>query len=121
MSLKLYSRRMTALGTLSGILIMTGVAIGAGERLSGKEVPCQLEATMDRTEVNILSNGKTHWSGAIEKNETKTVLIPEGPFTVVSKVYNPNLKTQEDIRTDAHTRMCREQVALSVPLFSPPE
>lgn len=102
-------------------VVMASGDAGAVERLAGQEVPCRLEAKTDRTEVDILSNGQTHWSGAIERHETKTILIPEGTFTVVSKIYNPNLKTEEDIRADAHTSMCRRQVALSVPLFAPPE
>jgi hypothetical protein len=48
---------------------------------------------------------------------TKMVSIPEGPFKVISKVYNENLKTPEDIRTDTHTRQCRENTVLNVPLF----
>jgi len=55
---------------------------------------------------NADSNGKTLWTGSIEKLQTKTISIPEGPFTVISKVYNANLKNNEDIGTDSHTRLC---------------
>ena len=53
----------------------------------------------------------------MDKAQTKTISVPEGPFTVISKVYNQNLKAQEDVRTEAHTRQCRNDAALAVPLF----
>jgi hypothetical protein len=81
------------------------------------DVPCQFKATTDTTEIHVIANGKTLWTGPIEKLQTKTVSIPEGPFTVISKVYNENLKTAEDIRTDTHTRQCRDNTVLTVPLF----
>lgn len=61
-----------------------------------------------------------HIAGTIDKLQTKTISIPEGPFTVISKSYNPNLKMTEDVRTETHTRQCLEHVALAVPLFSKP-
>jgi hypothetical protein len=85
------------------------------------DVPCRFKAEMETTEIHILSDGKTLWTGSIEKLQTKTISIAEGPFTVISKVYNPNLKNKEDIRTDSHTRLCRDQTALTVPLFSEPK
>lgn len=100
--------------TVSGIL-------GVCEALFAADVACRFKAEMETTEIHILSDGKTLWTGSIEKLQTKTISIPEGPFTVISKVYNPNLKNKEDIRTDSHTRLCRDQTALTVPLFSEPK
>ena len=85
----------------------------------GSAMPVQGEA--ETTEIEVLSNGKTQWTGTIDKLQTRTISIPEGPFTVISKVYNPNLKMKEDIRTETHTRQCLEHVALTVPLFSEPQ
>ena len=80
------------------------------------EVPCDFRAT-ETTEVHVLADGKTLWAGSIEKAQTKTVTVPEGPFTVISKIYNQNLKAKEDVRAEAHTRQCRSGAALGVPLF----
>ena len=81
------------------------------------DVSCQFKATTETTEIHVIANGKTLWTGPVEKLQTKTVSIPEGPFTVISKVYNENLKTTGDIRTDTHTRQCGENTVLTVPLF----
>jgi hypothetical protein len=81
------------------------------------DVPCQFKAATDTTEIHVVANGKTLWTGAIEKLQTKTVSIPEGPFIVISKIYNENLKTTEDVRTETHTRQCRDNAVLAVPLF----
>jgi hypothetical protein len=81
------------------------------------DVQCRFKAESETTEVHIMKDGKTQWAGSIEKLETKVIPIPEGPFTVISRVYNPNLKNKEDVRSDSHTRLCREQT-LTVPLFS---
>lgn len=62
------------------------------------EVPCHFKAAMETTDIHVLADGKLLWSGSIERTQTKTVSVPEGPFTVVSKVYNQNLKTKEDVR-----------------------
>jgi hypothetical protein len=88
--------------------------------VSANEVSCQFKAATDTTEIHVLANGKTLWTGPIEKQQTKTVSIPEGPFTVISKVYNENLKTKEDVRTETHTRQCRDNAVFSVPLFQDP-
>ena len=40
---------------------------------------------------------------------------------VISKVYNENLKTMEDVRTDAHTRQCQDNAVLAIPLFQTPQ
>ena len=93
------------------------LAAGAAGTAFAEEVSCRFKAETDRTEIAVVWDGHTGWSGTIDKGGSKEIAIREGPFTVLSKVYNPNLKTKEDIRTQAHTRMCREQVALSVPLF----
>src|SRR5918994_1263640 len=78
------------------------------------DVSCQFKAT---TEIHVIANGKTVWTGPVEKLQTKTISIPEGPFTVISKVYNENLKITGDIRTDTHTQQCRDNTVLTVPLF----
>lgn len=98
-------------------LLALGLALGMTATALAEDVACRFKADTDRTDVTIVAKGEPRWSGTIEKNETRTISIPEGPFTIHSKVYNPNLNTQGDVRTDAHTKMCREQVALSVPLF----
>jgi hypothetical protein len=82
-----------------------------------EDVHCRFKAETDRTEVTIVYKGEPRWTGTIEKGRVATVSIPEGPFIVHSKVFNPNLQTQGDVRTDAHTNMCGKEVALSVPLF----
>jgi hypothetical protein len=91
------------------------------EVLFAAEVSCRFKAESETTEIEILVNGKKYWTGTIEKLQTQTISIPEGPFTVISKVYNQNLKTKEDVRTETHTQQCIEQASgLSVPLFSEP-
>lgn len=82
------------------------------------DVACRFKADTEPVDVEILIGGKDHWHNKIQKGETKTVTVPEGSFTIISRVFNPNLKTKEDIRTETHTRMCGQQVALSVPLFA---
>lgn len=98
------------------LLVSLGDAV-LPEIALASDVPCQFKATTDTTEIHVIANGKTLWTGPIEKLQTNTVSIPEGPFTVISKVYNENLKITEDIRTDTHTRQCRENTVLTVPLF----
>ena len=95
--------------------------LGVFEAALASEVDCQFNAKTEAAEIQVLVDGKTWWTGTIEKSQTKTVAIPDGPFTVVSKLYNANLKTTTDLRTDTHTRLCREQVVLSVPMFSEPK
>ena len=85
------------------------------------EVPCRFKAESETTEVHLLVDGKTLWKGTIEKGQTRMISIPEGAFTVISKMDNPNLKRKEDVRADVHTRQCTEQIALTVPLFSEPQ
>ena len=80
------------------------------------DADCQFKAANETTEIHVLADGKVLWSGSIEKQQIKTVSVPEGPFIVVSKLYNPNLKRKEDVRTEMHTRQCRDHV-LAVPLF----
>jgi len=84
------------------------------------DVACRFKAT-ETTEIHVLADGKTLWAGSIEMQQTKTVSVPEGPFTVISKVYNQNLKAKEDVRAEAHTRQCRDAAALDVPLFQDPK
>jgi hypothetical protein len=104
--------RSLALGvtTLTGLL-WSIPALSAG-------VDCRFKADTDPVEVQVLLGGKEYWHEKIQKGETKTVTIPEGSFTVISKVYNPNLKTMEDVRTESHTRLCTQRAVLSVPLFT---
>jgi hypothetical protein len=84
------------------------------------DVSCQFKAATDTTEIHVLANGKTLWAGPIEKLQTKTLSVPEGAFTVISKVYNENMKTKEDVRAEIHTRQCRDNAVLTVPLFQDP-
>ena len=81
------------------------------------DVPCRFKANSESVDILIVVGEKEHWNGRIKKNETQHVSIPDGPFIVLSKVYNPNLATYEDVRTETHTRVCLERTALSVPLF----
>lgn len=85
------------------------------------EVDCRFRAEVETAQIEVVADGKSRWAGTIEKNQTKTIAIPDGPFSVISKLYNPNLKTTEDLRTDTHTRLCREQKVLKVPMFSEPK
>jgi hypothetical protein len=96
--------------TLANIIVVCDVLLAA-------DVACQFKAESETTEIEVLSNGKTQWTGTIEKLQSKTISIPEGPFTVISKIYNQNLKMKEDVRAETHTRQCLDN-ALSVPLFS---
>jgi hypothetical protein len=115
--------QMSRGSTLVFLVILLTVAgiIGVYDVLFAADVPCRFKAESETTEIQVLSNGNTQWTGTIDKLQTKTISIPEGTFTVISKVYNQNLKMKEDIRTETHTRQCLEHVALSVPLFSEPK
>ena len=97
-------------------LLLTGATIGVCDTLFAADVQCRFKAESETTEIHIVLDGKTLWAGTIEKLETKAISIPEGPFTVISKVYNPNLKAKGDVRSDSHTQICRDQT-LIVPLF----
>jgi hypothetical protein len=112
--------RLSKEWTLS-VLLCTIFGILVWKTAFAADVPCRFKAQNETTEIQVLSNGKTHWTGSIEKLQTKTISIPEGPFTVISKIYNQNLKMKEDVRTDAHTQQCLEKVELMVPLFSDPK
>ncbi|WHZ25879.1 MAG: hypothetical protein OJF51_000674 [Nitrospira sp.] len=96
---------------MSMILFMVEPAFSA-------DIPCRLKANSESVEVQIVVGGKEYWHGTIQKDGTQHVSIPEGAFTLVSKMYNPNLRTYEDVRTETHTRVCLERPALSVPLFA---
>ena len=104
--------------TSKGLFISsyTVLACALPEMVFAGDVPCRFKAT-ESTEVHVVADGKTLWAGPIEKTQTQTVSVPEGPFTVISKVYNQNLKAKEDVRAQMHTRQCREGDALQVPLF----
>ncbi|HKY72015.1 MAG TPA: hypothetical protein VJL88_08865 [Nitrospira sp.] len=90
------------------------------QRAFGADVSCQFKAPGDTTEIHVLANGTTLWAGPIEKQQTKAVSVPEGPFTVISKIYNENLKRKEDVRAEMHTRQCRNNAPFTVPLFPEP-
>ena len=105
---------------LFSILLSSFLASTLPKTADASEISCRFKAATDRTEIDVVANGKTLWTGPIEKSQTKTVSIPEGPFTVISKVYNENLKTQGDVRAESHTRQCRDNAVLSVPLFQDP-
>jgi hypothetical protein len=98
------------------VFLLTGATLGLCDSLFAADVQCRFKAESEATEIHIVLAGKTLWAGTIEKLETKVISIPEGPFTVISKVYNPNLKAKGDVRSDSHTQICRDQT-LIVPLF----
>jgi hypothetical protein len=114
-------QRWTYTTSVLWVILYSGLGIGVWEQALAADVPCRFKAESETTEIHVLVNGKTQWAGAIEKQQTRTISIPEGPFTVISKIYNSNLKMKEDVRTEAHTRQCDDQVALNVPLFPAPE
>ncbi len=103
-------RTLTA--TAIVILVIGVQAAGAAD------VPCRFSADSETVDMTVMIAGKEHWHETMKKGESKTVQIPEGPFTVVSKVDNPNLKTKGDIHTDTHTLMCGQNTTISVPLFA---
>ncbi len=80
-------------------------------------IPCRFKANSESVDIQIVVGGKEYWRGTIQKDATQPVAIPAGPFIVLSKVYNPNLRTDEVVRSETHTRVCLERTALSVPLF----
>ena len=99
-----------------GMMVIISI-IGLGASAYAASVSCQFKA-QDRVDVKILVGDKTIWAGTLAKAETKTIAIPEGAFTVMSKVYNPNLEGKEEIRATSHTNLCKENQVLVVPLFS---
>jgi hypothetical protein len=102
--------------SMIGIVVALSI-IGFGASAYAVDVSCQLKA-QDQVDVKILVGEKTIWAGTLAKAETKTVIIPEGAFTVISKVYNPNLERKGEIRATSHTNLCKENKVLAVPLFS---
>jgi len=98
--------------------MMSVILLFTAESAFSADVPCRFKANSESVEVKIVVGGKEYWHGTIQRDETQHVSIPEGPFTLVSKMYNPNLQTYEDVRTETHTRVCLERTALSVPLFA---
>ena len=92
------------------------VVVGFSSTVLAADVQCRFKAESEATEIHVIRDGQTQWAGSIEKSETKTISIPEGPFTLISKMYNPNLKRKEDVRAELHTRLCEKQT-LTVPLF----
>jgi putative phosphoribosyl transferase len=114
-------RRWTYATSVLWIILYSGLGMVVGPPALAADMPCRFKAESETTEIHVLVNGKTQWAGTIEKHQTRTISIPEGAFTVISKIYNPNLRMKEDVRTDAHTRQCRDQAALNVPLFPEPQ
>jgi hypothetical protein len=103
------------------VLLCSGLLLALGEVAVAGDVQCRFKAETETTEVHVLSDGKPLWAGSIEKLQTRAVSVPEGPFTVISKIYNQNLKMKEDVRTEMHTRQCLENATLIVPLFPDPK
>ena len=97
-------------------LLVIAAVLGLSTPLLAADVKCQFKAESEATEVHVIKDGQTQWAGSIKKGETKTLSIPEGPFTLISKIYNPNLKTTEDVRAVITTRLCVKQTLL-VPFF----
>jgi hypothetical protein len=81
------------------------------------DVPCRFKAQADEVEFKISVADKVIWSGTLTKAEMKTVNIPEGAFTVLAEVPNPNLKTKETVRSSSHTDSCKENRPLLIPFF----
>jgi hypothetical protein len=107
---------MTIRALMSG-MIMTFAILGFAALAYADELSCQFKS-QERVDMTIIAGEKTIWSGTLEKAETKTVTIPNGAFTVISKVFNPNLERKGDIRGTAHTNLCKDNRVIAVPLFS---
>jgi hypothetical protein len=105
------------IGVLMAISLML---MTSGQLEAAPDVTCRLKSDAESVDVKIVVGKKEIWHARIPKDETKEVRIPDGPFTVISKVYNPNLQTQEDIRSEAHTQLCDGQAVLPVPFFGKP-
>jgi hypothetical protein len=98
-------------------MMVTLAIVGFAATAYAGEVSCQFKS-QERVDVTIMAGEKSIWSGTLEKAETKTVTIPNGAFTVISKVYNPNLERKGDIRGTSHTTLCKKSHVIAVPLFS---
>ncbi|MER3423422.1 MAG: hypothetical protein C4293_09525 [Nitrospiraceae bacterium] len=104
---------------LACTMAMTAVFCGFMSSALAADVLCTFKAEDDQVDVAILIGETTIWSGTLMQNGTKTLTIPQGAFTVMSQIYNPNLNRKEEIRSTSHTNMCKENQALPLPLFSP--
>jgi hypothetical protein len=93
------------------------ILVGFATSAVAADVPCIFKAQDDRLDVTILIGTRTIWSGTLGKAETKTLDVPEGAFTVISRVYNPNLDRKEEVRASAHTNQCKQKQPLLLPLF----
>ena len=100
-----------------GILLVT-VVFGFTASALEADIPCVFKAEGEQVDMKILIGKKTIWIGTLTRAETKTVHIPEGEFTVMSQVYNPNLNRKEEVLATSHTNRCKEKQPLPVPLFS---
>jgi hypothetical protein len=99
-----------------GLAVILAAATSVSTALAA-DVPCQFQA-QDRVEAKISVGDTVIWSGTLTKAEIKTIDIPEGAFTVLAEVPNPNLKTKETVRSSSHTDSCKGDRPLLVPLFS---
>jgi hypothetical protein len=81
---------MESRNSMIGMIVVIPI-IGLSASAYAADVSCQFKA-QDQVDVTILIGEKTIWAGTLAKAETKTVTIPEGAFTVMSKVYNPNIE-----------------------------
>ncbi|MBX3302180.1 MAG: hypothetical protein KF693_08185 [Nitrospira sp.] len=98
-------------------VVMMSIIVFMMEPAFSADIPCHFKAISESVDIRIVVGGKEYWHATIQKDETQHVAIPEGPFILLSKVYNSNFRTYEDVRTETHTRVCLERTALSVPLF----
>jgi hypothetical protein len=98
-------------------MIVTFAVLGFPVLAYADELSCQFKSE-ERVDMTIMAGGKTIWSGTLEKAQTQTVTIPSGAFTVISKVFNPNLERKDDVRGTSHTNLCKDNHVIAVPLFS---
>ena len=85
MSTKAQAWKCLALPVL--VLFVT-LPVGIWTTLLAADVQCRFKAESETTEIHVIIDGKPLWKGAIEKFATEAISIPEGPFTVISKLIN---------------------------------
>lgn len=108
---------MRILTFISTALFVWGITFAIDTSAHAADVPCLFKSEGERVELTILVDEKVIGSETLARAETTTIAVPEGPFTVLSKVYNPNLETMGDIRAVSHTKACKPAQPISVPLF----
>ncbi|HJU06766.1 MAG TPA: hypothetical protein VJ692_16575 [Nitrospiraceae bacterium] len=94
-----------------GMTVLTATTTGAAE------ITCSFKAQGETVELRIVADQQELWSGRLHKDERQTIRVPQGDFTVESRVYNPNLKTKETIVAHVHTKSCQSDRPMAVPLF----